>query len=158
MRSEHLANDEALESFLRGFETGTLAKTEWTHGAHVAAAAYYLHGSADLHRAARDGAYDMAYDSVLPVIRQRIQSFNLAVGGANTATSGYHETLTRFWLRVVAGFLRERRPGSGLAAARQAVGEFGEQRALHALYYSGDVVKDSEARLGWREPDLRPLP
>jgi hypothetical protein len=152
MRPEHLATDEALSEFLRGFESGTLPKAEWTHGAHVAAAAYYLHGSA------QDGAYDTAYTSVLPVIRLRIQSFNLAVGGANTATSGYHETLTRFWLRVVVGFLCERRPGSGLEAARQAVGEFGEQRALHSLYYSGDVVKDSKARLGWREPDLLPLP
>jgi hypothetical protein len=158
MRSEHLENDEALQSFLRGFEDGALPKAEWTHGAHVAAAAYYLHGESCVQGAARDGAYDTAYDSVLPVMRQRIQSFNLAVGGANTATSGYHETLTRFWLRVVTGYLRERRPESGLEAARLAVGEFGEQRALHTVYYSGDVVKDSTARLGWREPDLLPLP
>lgn len=152
MRSEHLASDEALSEFLRGFERGILPKAEWTHGAHVAAAAHYLH------RAAGTGAYDTAYDSVLPVIRQRIQSYNLAVGGANTATSGYHETLTRFWLRVVAAYLRHRRPATALEAAQLAVAEFGEQRALHLAYYSGDVVKDSEARLGWREPDLRPLP
>ena len=152
MRPEHLANDEALSEFLRGFEAGTLPKAEWTHGAHVAAAAYYLHG------AAQESTYDMAYDRVLPLIRQRIQSYNLSVGGANTATSGYHETLTRFWLRVVAAHLRDRRPATALDAARQAVAEFGEQRALHTAYYSGDVIKDSEARLGWREPDLRPLP
>jgi len=152
MRPEHLANDEALSEFLHGFEAGTLPKAEWTHGAHVAAAAYYLH------RNAHQSAYDTAYASVLPLIRQRIQSFNLAVGGANTATSGYHETLTRFWLRVVVAHLRDRRPGTPLEAAQSAVAEFGEQRALHTLYYSGDVVKDSEARLGWREPDLLPLP
>ncbi len=152
MRSEHLSSEGALERFLRGFEAGTLPKGEWTHGAHVAAAAYYLQG------ASQGGVYDAAYDEVLPVIRERIQSYNLAVGGANTPTSGYHETLTRFWLRMVAGFLRERQPGTSLEAARLAVAAFGEKRALHAEYYSGDVVKDCEARLGWREPDLQALP
>ncbi len=136
--------DEALEAFLHGFETGTLDKSEWTHGAHVAAAAWYLYGS--------------SYDAVLPLIRQRIQNFNLSVGGANTPTTGYHETLTRFWLRIVDALLQERRPASPLEAARLAVATYGAERALHSEYYSGDVVQDSAARLGWRTPDLKPLP
>jgi hypothetical protein len=144
MRSEHLSTQAALELFLKGFEEGTLDKREWTHGAHVAAAAYYLFGSNAV--------------EVLPRMRVRIRSFNEAVGGQNTATSGYHETLTHFWLLMVEAHLREAKPESHLEAARTAVGRFGEERALHALYYSGDVVKDSEARLAWRAPDLRPLP
>ena len=183
MRLEHLESEEALTGFLRGFEEGTLPKAEWTHGAHVAAAAYYLRTAlgadtkdaeipqlpaedvgrygaprlAGLDNLSRS-AFDAAYDTILPVMRQRIQSYNLAVGGANTATSGYHETLTRFWLRIVVAHLREAPDLSPWQAARRAVAEFGEKRALHADYYSGDVVKDSAARLGWREPDLRPLP
>jgi hypothetical protein len=144
MRPEHLANQENLSNFLDAFERGNLAKSEWTHAAHVAAAAYYLHNS--------------SVASILPLMRARISAFNLAVGGANTPTSGYHETLTHFWLLIVAEFLRQRRPESPLAAARQAVATFGEARTLHALYYSGDVVKDSAARLAWRAPDLLPIP
>lgn len=144
MRLEHLASDEALASFLRGFETGTLPKTEWTHGAHIAAAATYLSGS--------DAA------TVLPLMRRRIRAYNIAVGGGNSATSGYHETLTRFWLVIVEDFVLRSRPGSPLHAARLAVAQFGEQRSLHAEYYSGNVVQDCEARREWREPDLQPLP
>lgn len=144
MRSEHLASKEALDAFLHGFETGTLVKSEWTHGAHVAAAASYL--------------FDSDATAVLPLMRQRIRSFNLAVGGANTPTSGYHETLTYFWLAVVEDFLQRSNPASALEAARLAVAEFGEQRALHNRYYSGNVVQDTEARLHWKEPDLQPLP
>lgn len=144
MRPEHLASAEALETFLHGFETGALSRTEWTHGAHVAAAASYLFGS--------------DADTVLPVMRQRISAFNLAVGGANTPTSGYHETLTRFWLVIVEDYLRRSDPGSRLEAARLAVAEFGEKRAFHIHYYSGNIVQDTEARSQWKEPDLLPLP
>jgi len=144
MRPEHLATSEALEVFLRSFETCNLDKSEWTHAAHVAAAASYLHSS--------------SYDEVLPLIRTRIRAFNLSVGGQNTPTSGYHETLTRFWLRIVEALLHEHQPATSLEAARLAVATYGEQRALHQDYYSVDVVKDSAARLGWREPDLLPLP
>ena len=144
MRPEHLSSSEALDRFLQGFESGTLPKTEWTHAAHVAAAAYYLHNS--------------SVAIILPLMRARISAFNLSVGGANTPTSGYHETLTHFWLLIVAEFLRQRRPESPLAAAQQAVATFGEARTLHTLYYSGDVVKDSAARLAWRAPDLLPIP
>jgi len=144
MRPEHLVTSEALEAFLRGFESGTLAKSEWTHGAHVAAAASYL--------------FNSNFATVLPLMRARISAFNLSVGGANTATSGYHETLTHFWLLIVAESLRQHPPASRLAAARHAVAVFGEARTLHTIYYSGDVVKDTAARQQWRAPDLLPLP
>jgi len=144
MRTEHLATEAALNAFLKGFEEGTLEKREWTHGAHVAAAAYYLfHSDAE---------------AVLPVMRQRIRAFNESVGGQNTETSGYHETLTRFWLLVVEKHLRESVPESRLEAARTAVKRFGEERGLHTLYYAGDLVKDTTARREWRSPDLRALP
>jgi hypothetical protein len=144
MRPEYLATPEAFDSFLRCFEQGSLPKPDWTHGAHVATAANYLFGS--------------NAEVVLPLMRTRIRAYNVAVGGANTATSGYHETLTRFWLLTVAELLRQRQPASRLEAARQAVATFGEARALHTLYYSGDVVKDSAARQIWRSPDILPLP
>jgi len=144
MRPEHLATLEAFDSFLAGFESGTLPKPEWTHGAHVATAANYL--------------FESNAETILPLMRSRISAYNLAVGGANTETSGYHETLTRFWLLIVEELLRQRRPASRLEAARVAVAVFGQARTLHTLYYSGDVVKDSAARREWRAPDLLPLP
>jgi hypothetical protein len=139
-----MATPEAFDAFLRGFENGTLPKPEWTHGAHVAAAANYLFGS--------------TVEAVLPQMRARISAYNLAVGGANTPTSGYHETLTHFWLLIVSELLRQRQPESRLEAARLAVAVFGQARNLHSLYYTGDVVKDTTARQQWRQPDLLPLP
>lgn len=144
MRHEHLSSPEAFDRFLAGFESGTLPKIEWTHGAHIAAAANYLFGS------------DVV--TVLPLMRHRIRTYNIAVGGANTETSGYHETLTHFWLIIIASFLHGFAPSSRLEAARLAVAEFGQLRSLHTHYYSGNVVTDSFARREWRVPDLQPLP
>jgi hypothetical protein len=144
MRPEHLASPAALNHFLRAFEGGTLPKSEWTHGAHVAAAASYL--------------FNSDFAAVLPLMRTRIRAYNVASGVANTETSGYHETLTHFWLILVAHLLHREQPESKLAAARKAVAAFGEERTLHARYYSGDVVKDTAARQAWRSPDLLPLP
>jgi hypothetical protein len=144
MRPEHLATPEALASFLHSFETGTLPKTEWTHAAHVPAAAYYRHSS--------------AFAVVLPFMRAHISAFNEAVGGINGPASGYHETLTRFWLLIVAEHLRQNPSSSHLAAAQQAVATFGQARTLNTLYYSGVVVKDSAARLAWRPPGLLSVP
>ena len=146
MRAQHLATPEALDAFLRGFEECTLDKSEWNHAAHVAAGGAYLYDSQNL---------DVA--GVLPLVRERIRAFNLSVGGANTATSGYHETLTHFWLLILARHLNGNPAVSRLDAARKAVAAFGEQSALHNEYYSGDVVKDTTARQSWRSPDKRSL-
>jgi hypothetical protein len=37
--------------------------------------------------------------------RTGICSYNVIVGRVNTDTSGYHETLTLFWIHIVEGFL-----------------------------------------------------
>jgi hypothetical protein len=135
-----LFSGETLEKFLAAFFDRSLPKAEWTHAAHIALAAYVL--------------YDADIETVLPRVRTAIRGYNEAVGGKNTDTSGYHETLTVFWLKVVAEKLEQLRPGSRLDAARGAVAAYGEARTLSALYYSTDIVNDALARREWVEPDL----
>lgn len=131
-----LATPATLAAFIAAWEAGTLPGTSWTHAAHVAVAACYAvrHGSAALDRT-----------------RAGIVRYNGAVGTANTDTSGYHETLTRFWSEVVA------RVTAGCSdeweAARLAVARLGEDRDLHALCYAFDVPRSTEARRSWVAPD-----
>jgi hypothetical protein len=143
MRPETIDTEENLAGFLAAFAGCSLPKEEFTHAGHVTVAASYLYGS------------DVA--AVLPRIRIEIRRFNESVGGANTETAGYHETLTVFWLRVVDGLLREKQPGSRLEAVRMAVAAFGGRSGLHKEYYSGDVVGNRVARREWVEPDLSAL-
>jgi hypothetical protein len=135
-----LDSRDAFERFVQAWEAGRLPKASWTHAAHVAVGACY---------AVRYGA------GALDRIRAGIIRYNTAVGTANTETSGYHETLTRFWTAILAT------SSAGVTdeweAACAAVHRFGEARNLHTQYYSFDVVCSPEARRQWLAPDLKPL-
>ncbi len=138
------ANQAELDDFLRGFEDGTYPVKQWTHAAHLAMAGGYL--------------TRMSADEALPFLRERIAAYNVAQGGVNTDSSGYHESLTVFWIKLVAAHL------AGLDAAmlrvdkvRSVVETFAPRRDIFREYWSFDVVKSVEARRSWIPPDLRPL-
>ena len=133
------ATRDGFEAFVHAWELGKLPKSHWSHAAHVAIGACYgvRHGIQALDR-----------------IREGILRYNAAAGTANTDTSGYHETLTRFWAEVLA---KETRHFSDeWLAARHALAKYGEDRYLHSLYYSFDLLQSVEARRVWIPPDQLP--
>jgi hypothetical protein len=132
-----VASRRSFDNFVAAWETAVLPRAEWTHGAHIAIAASYAvsHGRAAFQQ-----------------IKEGILRYNVACGIPQTDTSGCHETLTRFWaeivFRVISPF------ADPWMAARHAVQRLGEERDLHRLYYSFDVVRCAEARRSWIPPDL----
>jgi hypothetical protein len=127
----------SFDHFVAAWEAAVLPKAEWTHVAHVAIAASHAvrYGTGSFQR-----------------IKEGILRHNAACGIPNTDSSGYHETLTRLWAeivsRVVSHFTDPWR------AACHAVEKLGEDRDLHRLYYSFDVVQCAEARRSWMPPDI----
>jgi hypothetical protein len=85
--------DESLDRFLEEFAAGTFPKASWNHGAHVTVAACYLQMYPQPEAARR--------------IRAGIRHYNECQGTANTADSGYHETLTLFWIAHVTHLLAQ---------------------------------------------------
>ena len=136
-RTAFLDTRESFDAFVKAWEAGQLPKAAWTHEAHVAMGAGYV---------VRYGP--LAVDE----LRRGIKRHNAAVGTLDTATSGYHETLTCFWTGVVSRLVK------GISdpwlAARLAVQEVGEARDLHRRYYSFDVVRDAKARASFVPADL----
>jgi len=140
-----LDSEEALSQFLDCFERGTWPKPEWTHAAHIAVAGCYLIGYSD------EEAADLA--------RSGIQHYNQCVGTINSDHSGYHETLTLFWLALVRARLRQLEAGTArIDTVRMLVAEFALQRDLFREYYTFDVVRSVEARRSWVPSDAKPLP
>jgi hypothetical protein len=137
-----LESAAALDDFIVRWRLGSLPKSSWTHGAHVAVAAYL--------------AFDHPEEEALNLTRAGIVYFNTCVGTANTEDSGYHETLTRFWSNEIGNLVRAGRFASRSAAVRHAVQRFGEDRHRHRLFYTFDVVKDRRARREWVAPDRSP--
>ncbi|MFK7919051.1 MAG: hypothetical protein AB8G14_13325 [Ilumatobacter sp.] len=118
------------------FQTHSLPKVEWTHHAHLAACWSALQ--------CLDGA------SALVALRAEIRSYNEATGVSNTDSSGYHETLTRYYVGAVASQLHNGLP----AVLSSDVCD----RSAPATYWSRDRLFTPSARLGWVEPDRQPLP
>ena len=140
MTYDFLESERALANFIGQFERGTLPKAMWTHRAHLAVGTWYL--------------VNFPEKIAIGRVRTGIQHYNRCVGTANTPSSGYHETLTLFWLRTIRRFLLENDGmGDKLKAVRGVVEEFGGQRDLFKQYYSFDVVASREARARWVPPD-----
>jgi flavin reductase (DIM6/NTAB) family NADH-FMN oxidoreductase RutF len=136
-RYPFLSSPAAFQKFVAAWEAGTLPKSEWTHAAHIAVGASY---------AVRFGR------TAFERIKVGIVNYNQAVGTENTSNSGYHETLTRFWSMLLAQAVGAF--SDPWEAACKAVEEFGEERDLHYLFYSFDVVRSVGARQTWVPPDL----
>ena len=83
--------DAEIEHLGEGLLARTLPHAEWTHEAHLAATTYLL-----LRRP------EIAIDEELPGL---IRRYNESVGGVNSDTEGYHETITRLFLHGVRRFL-----------------------------------------------------
>jgi hypothetical protein len=130
---------EAIEAFIQEFESCRLPKAQWTHQAHLVVGLWYV--------------THYLPDDVLALVRQRIRTYNEAVGTANTDNGGYHETLTRFFLRGIAAHVAQHRDAplpTSLAALLQSP----LARADWPLtFYSRSLLFSVTARRQWVEPD-----
>lgn len=131
------------ERIARALTDRTLPKAEWTHQAHLRAGLWHVteHGPI----------------AALELLRARITSYNESVGTANTDTSGYHETITRFYVTVIDRFVSTADRSLDLdALAQQLIDACGDRR-LPLHHYSESRLFSPVARRSWVEPDLRPI-
>jgi hypothetical protein len=137
-------NDDAIRRVGGGFLARTLSKPEWTHEAHISTTCWLL-----LERP------DIVPERDLPDL---IRRYNESVGGVNSDTEGYHETITQLFIRTLRGALA-RSESRGLTERVNAVLLAPEGRRDWPLrLYSAELLFSNEARLGWVEPDLGALP
>lgn len=124
-----------------GLLAATLPRAAWTHEAHIAATFCLVteHPGIDL-------------DAELGGI---IRRYNVSVGGENTDTAGYHETITRFYLETLRRFAAHA-PADELLVARVnrlLAGPVGN-RNYPLRFYSRERLFSLEARRAWLAPDL----
>jgi hypothetical protein len=138
------ASAEELHRFIAQFEDGTWAD-RWNHRAHVTMALYYL--------------LTVPVGEAIRRVKSGILNFNRCRGIANTDTSGYHETLTVFWIAVLTvECAREQSDADLHETVRRIASRVLHNPDLWRHYYSRDLINDTESRRRWVEPDLQPLP
>jgi GNAT superfamily N-acetyltransferase len=124
------------------FRHATLPEAEWTHRSHVRVA--FLH----LARWSLDEAH----------LRMRVGIIRLNArhGLEETPERGYHETLTRVWLALIARACAQATHASSealLAAHPELL-----DRQLVTRFYSRPRLMSVHARTVFVEPDIAPLP
>jgi len=119
----------------------TLPTEQWHHRDHLWGAVCVL----------REHDVDVA--SALDDFRDIITRFLAAHGIETTLDQGYHETLTRGWLEVVAAQMRQHPEDTFMDAALRAQLAFSDKRYL-LRYWSRDLMMSQAARESWVEPDL----
>jgi len=126
------------------FTALTLPKEEWTHAAHLTVGAWHVdrHGPVEALTRLRDG----------------IRRLNESHGNVNTATDGYHETITAAYVTLLAAYLEACPPGLLLdARVERLLASPVAARDMLFTFYSRERLMSVEARARWVGPDLGPL-
>jgi hypothetical protein len=134
----HFKDDAEISELVRAFETCEIHPAEFKHYQHMAVALWYLK--------------HLPYDEASEKMRGGIQRLAAAYG-----KTGYHETITVFWLKMVSSFLlREDSQAMVFELANKIASEYGNKNVI-ADYYSEEIIGSVKAKNEWVEPDLKAL-
>jgi len=144
--SPRLFHDDAeIARIGEGLLARTLPRADWTHEAHLAATSYLL-----------TRRPDVDIDADLPDI---IRRYNESVGGVNSDSEGYHETITRLFLHGLRLFLAEAGTSKPLhdLVNELLLSPMG-RRDWPLRFYTPERLFSAEARRAFVPPDLAALP
>ncbi|MEM8857182.1 MAG: hypothetical protein AAGD96_02615 [Chloroflexota bacterium] len=132
------------QNIVEGFFDKSLPIKEWTHLAHLIVGLYVVR------------EHDL--ESSLMIMREGIKAYNVAAGGENTDTSGYHESITVLFVHALHAFIQHvGQHRSFLDQVELLQSSILVQKPFMFRFYSREQLFTVEARLGWVEPKLRPL-
>lgn len=136
-------NPEKAGLLVEQFESCTLPKEQWTHTAHFMVAIWYC------------TSYPLP--DAVQKIRTGIKQYNVSVGGQNTDSASYHETITLFYTTVIAHYLVT---GNITTLTDSEISIFLQQPFLEKDYllrfYTRELLLGPAARRNWMPPDICP--
>jgi hypothetical protein len=134
------------QSLRAQFEDCSLPAELWTHRAHVKVAFLYVR--------------ELGFDEALDRMRRGLKAYILKRNVEETPTSGYNETTTRAFMHLIAATMQaysEAKPTPDAEAFCQMHPQLLCKEALR-FFYSPERRMLPEAKHGFVEPDLAPLP
>ena len=130
--------EEEIRALVESFEACSFHPSEFRHYQHLTVALWYV----------RNLSFEEATEKVTRGIRRLAETYG---------KTGYHETITLFWLRIVSCFVAERE-NLTLPELANALIEHCVDKNLISRHYSPDLLVSAKAKAEWIEPDLHPLP
>lgn len=137
------ADEAAVTTVIEGFRARSLPFAHWSHQAHLAVGLWHV--------------ATFGEDAAKVRLRDGISAYNVAVGRVNDDKRGYHETVTFYFAWAAARHL-DNDPGGSLVdrVNRFVASPLGGKEGIFR-FWSRESLFTPRARLGWLEPDLRPL-
>ena len=134
----YYTTEEEIRALVESFEACTFHPSEFRHYQHLTVALWYV----------RNLSFEEATEKVTCGIRRLAETYG---------KTGYHETITLFWLRVVSCFIAERETLT-LPVLANALIDHCVDKNLIGRHYSPDLLASPKAKTEWVEPDLEPFP
>ena len=128
------SNHAELDEVVRRFENCEFAIHEFDHAAHLTVAVVYVA------RYGESAAMERMRDALIRFSRHH-------------GKMGYHETITRFWLRIIASEPQDSGPLH--ARANKIVRKYSDKELIFR-YYTREQLMSDFARANWLEPELSP--
>ena len=135
--TEYFKTYEQIRSLVESFEACTIHPAEFRHYQHLTVALCYVWCL----------PYEAAVEKMTSGIRRLAESYG---------KTGYHETITLFWLRIVSKFAAEH-ADSLTTTANRLIEKYNNKDFIQE-YYSSELLASDKAKAEWVEPDLKHLP
>lgn len=135
----HYKSDDEIRTLVSAFEACSFHPSGFRHYQHLTVALWYV--------------WHLPPDEATAKMTKGIRRLAETYG-----KMGYHETITLFWLRIVANFVAEHRGKCSLTATTNALIERCDDKDLIRQFYSAELLATDKAKAEWVEPDLKVLP
>lgn len=132
-------DDEEIVELVRRFESCEINPADFRHYQHLTVALWYVR--------------QFPYETASEKMRTGIQKLAATYG-----KTGYHETITLFWLVMVRDFAAAAGSEGVICDLANRMVTSYENKDLIKEYYSEERLDSPEAKEGWVEPDLKSLP
>tara|TARA_R110000744_G_scaffold139157_4_gene250173 strand:+ start:3716 stop:4159 length:444 start_codon:yes stop_codon:yes gene_type:complete len=136
-------SQQQIENLILKFKNTSLNKPEWNYETHIILAIWYN--------------WHYTFEQALKIVRTNIKAYNESVGTPNTEISGYHETLTVFWMTLTKNFLAY----NFHEKIDNVINEFLKTReadiSTTSAYYSNEVLFSKKARREWINGNKKPI-
>ena len=137
----NFSNEKELRQFVEKFEKQTLPLSEWNHEAHLTVAFWYLK--------------KYTFEEAVIKTRTQIISYNNFVGIKNTNESGYHETITLFWLKIIHIFINKNKNIGMVKCLKLFFQSAVSHKDFIFQYYTFKKLFSVKARALWIEPNKK---
>src|SRR5271157_4303042 len=131
------------ELFLEQFEMAAWPKEEWHHKQHIKVAYLYLKR--------------YPFEVAATRIREKIKAYNAAKNVPDSLISGYHETMTQAWLRLVYFTLCEYGPAESAEDFYEHNPQLSQKKTLR-YFYTKEFFTSPKTKAEFANPDLTPFP